>query len=61
MQLQLRVLIASGVALLLLAWFFRFEIVPASDKNIAAFKLDRWTGTVTLLAGTEELRIELEE
>lgn len=46
---------AVVVCLLIAAWILRFEITTASEgSQVAAYKLDRWSGSVTyFLAGTE--------
>lgn len=50
-------LIAAGVILgaAILAHFFRFEVIPTATGP--AYRLDRWTGEVTLLRLNKEERI----
>ena len=39
---------------LLFLWVFRYEVVPiATEKHAAAYRLNRWTGSVDLLYRTE--------
>ncbi len=52
---------AIGIAALLFAWLFRYEItvVPAAENNGGwAYLLDRWTGAVHIVytSGRREIR-----
>lgn len=47
--MQKQIYISFFAACALLAWFFRYEIYPASTGP--AYRLDRWTGSVMFLRG----------
>lgn len=55
-QFQKVVLGLCVVMLLLVAWLMRFSVVVGSrgDATPPAYKLDRWTGDVTLIFGATE-------
>jgi hypothetical protein len=53
---------ACAALSLLLACFFRYDIVPvAGGERGHAYKLDRWTGAVTLLGLDQEISVEVVE
>jgi len=44
------------------AWLCRWELVPAStEDHPMAYQLDRWTGAVYLLGGSENGRVRLHD
>ena len=59
MPWQRVVLILSGLFLLVVVWLGRYELValPAGGQSsfVGAYRLDRWTGRVILIAGDEEV------
>lgn len=46
-------MIAAALTALLLAYFFRYEIHPTNTQTVA-YKLDRWTGAVTVIVFNKE-------
>lgn len=47
--------LAASLALLVLAWWFRWDVytVPRTSPYATAYVLDHWTGQLYLLAGAE--------
>lgn len=50
------ILACIAAAIVIASWLARYEVVIGSrgDGYPPAYKLDRWTGAVTLLAGANE-------
>lgn len=53
---QKTIIILLSAAIVLTAWMLRYEVVVAArgDNLPPAYKLDRWTGSVTFLLGINE-------
>jgi len=63
MDWKVTVLLVAAAFCLLVAFLGRYELVgvPAGGEGIhgIAYRLDRWTGDITLIAGEEGWRVEI--
>jgi hypothetical protein len=50
-----RILAITVILIVILLWVTRFSIYEAS--GIGVYKLDRWTGKITVIAGIQEMAI----
>jgi len=54
-----RVVILIAIAFFaVLCWLGRYEITATSDTTPSAYRLDRWTGEVTLIMGPAILPVK---
>lgn len=61
---DLKLALAVGaITLIVFACLARYEVLPVTPGGQGgqayAYRLDRWTGTVVFLAGTEQKSVEL--
>jgi hypothetical protein len=50
-------LVSAFILAIMLAWLMRFEMYPATSAGITrAYRLDRWTGQVTLFMSVRETK-----